>query len=233
VGGLNYLNGERLPIEQIAELAHANDIPVGLDLAHAAGNVVLKLHDWEIDFACWCTYKYLNGGPGSIGACFVHEKHHGLTQYFQGWWGNRRENRFEMLPSFTATPSAAGWQVSNPPILALPPLKASLELFTEFGMDKLRQKSILLTGYLEQLIAELSPKKIQIQTPSLPDRRGAMLCIKLDVNAKDIFENVMANGIVIDYRRPNTIRVAPHPLYNTFDDCYKFVTALDTAISRF
>lgn len=226
IPGLHYLNGQLLEIANMTELVHSFDIPIGFDLAHAAGNVELYLHDWGVDFACWCTYKYLNGGPGSIGGCFIHEKHHQMHHHFQGWWGNSMHNRFEMKPDFTPARGTEGWILSNPPILSLPSLKASLELFNQFGMQRLRSKSQLLTGYLEHSLQEISDDSFQILTPSDAERRGAMLCLQFTGKGEEVFAAISRNHLTVDYRRPDIIRVAPHPLYNSYADCFRFTQVL-------
>ncbi|NND35077.1 MAG: kynureninase [Saprospiraceae bacterium] len=230
VGGINYLNGQFLDISAITELAHQHDILAGFDLAHAAGNVLLDLHSWNVDFACWCTYKYLNGGPGSPGGIFIHQRHHGRQIYFKGWWGNSMENRFEMLNHFTPEKGVAGWQVSNPTILALPPLKASLEIFDQFGMNQLRNKSILLTSYLVEGLNNLNRENFVINTPVQAEMHGAMICLKLKSKSQDIFDKISTEGIITDFRSPDTIRLAPHPLYNSFEDCFRFLAAFEKAL---
>ena len=231
VSGVQYLNGQFLDIESIVALAHQYDIIAGFDLAHAAGNVPLDLHGWKVDFACWCTYKYLNGGPGNLGGVFIHNMHDHRHIHFKGWWGNAIENRFDMLRNFTPSKGAAGWQVSNPPVLALPALKASLETFNQFGMEKIRRKSILLTGYLADEIENVGSTQCVISSPRSSHRRGAMLCLRLNGDSKKVFQSISDQRIIVDFRRPDTIRVAPHPLYNTFGDCHKFVVALAKALS--
>ncbi len=232
VSGLHYLNGQLSDIAGITRMAHDYGLVVGFDLAHAAGNVVLELHGWEVDFACWCTYKYLNGGPGSPGAIFIHERHHQEHHHFQGWWGHRLEDRFKMHPEFHPSRGAEAWQLSNPPILSLPSLKASLEIFDQIGMHRLQHKSRLLTGYLRDILEDLAGKDFRIITPSTPETGGAMLSLQFfhtDVQA--ILQELSTRGLVIDYREPNIIRVAPHPLYNSFDDCYHFAAGLRDALS--
>ncbi|MFN7999061.1 MAG: kynureninase [Bryobacteraceae bacterium] len=227
IGGVNYLSGRVFDMQGIATAAHAHGCIAGFDLAHAAGNIPLHLHAWDVDFAVWCTYKYLNGGPGSVAGCFVHERY-GLDPgipRFAGWWGNRQETRFQMGPGFEAAPGAAGWQVSNPPILALAALRASLDLFEEAGMDRLRAKSVRLTGYLEFLLSGCRGQKFSILTPSDPGQRGAQLSIRVPSGAHTAAERLEAEGIVCDCREPDILRVAPVPLYNSFLDVYRFVKA--------
>jgi kynureninase len=198
---------------------------VGLDLAHAAGNVPLHLHDWGADFAVWCTYKYLNGGPGCVGACFVHERHARSWDLarFAGWWGHREDTRFQMGPHFEPMAGAEGWQLSNPPIFALAPLRASLDTFAEAGIERLRAKSISLTGYLEFLLRQSGTPKFSIITPSEKNRRGAQLSIRLAEGGRKICDSLAAEGVIGDWREPDTFRVAPAPLYNSYQDVYRFV----------
>jgi kynureninase len=230
IAGLHYLNGQLFDIAQLTKLAHQYDIIIGFDLAHAAGNVALNLHDWQVDFACWCTYKYLNGGPGSLGACFIHQNHHYRSDFFQGWWGNSLENRFDMSPDFAPAAGALAWQLSNPSILALAPLKASLEIYDQYGMQKLRAKSKLLTAYLETQLLELETPKFHITTPKDQEARGAMLCLHFKDDSRNIFQIIEQNSIIVDYRKPDTIRVAPNPLYNSYEDCFLFVEGLKKAL---
>ncbi len=232
IGGINYYTGERLDMRALTALAHAHGILVGLDLAHAVGNVELQLHDWGVDFAMWCSYKYLNGGPGCPGAIFIHQRHHDTQLVrFEGWWGNDLSNRFEMLPDFTPAPGAQGWRLSNPPILGLSALKASLKLFQQIGMSRLANKSRFLTTFLLDQLDKMDQNVFQILTPRDPDRRGAMLSLKFARDGKSIFDLVTAAGIVADYRTPDVIRVAPMHWYNSFDDLYQFVQTLKKSIT--
>jgi kynureninase len=228
--GVNYYTGQLFDLERITRAAHQHGCIVGFDLAHAAGNVELQLHDWDVDFAVWCSYKYLNSGPGAIAGCFVHQRHAentGLPR-LAGWWGNDPETRFLMHQneSFIPRASADGWQLSNPPILAMAPLRVSLQIFDEAGMPALRKKSIALTGFLEQLILEIPGGRIEILTPSDPVQRGCQLSLRVVQGSKDLFDRIQAAGVLCDYRHPDVIRVAPVPLYNSFHDVWRFVQIL-------
>lgn len=230
LSGVQYFTGQLFDIEAITQAGHAVGAKVGWDLAHAAGNVPLKLHEWDVDFACWCTYKYLNSGPGACGGVFVHDKHtaegSGL-KYFKGWWGHNADSRFQMLDDFDPALGAARFQLSNPPMLPMVSIIASLELFEEAGFERLRAKSEQLTMYLETLLKAMLPSGVcEILTPSAPHHRGCQLSLRLPVDAADMEERLLAQGITVDARRPNVIRVAPTPMYNSFKDVHVFVTAL-------
>jgi len=232
MGGVNYSSGRAFDLAGVTRAGHAKGCAVGFDLAHAAGNLPLKLHDWGADFAVWCTYKYLNGGPGSIAGCFVHERHardESLPR-FAGWWGHDPETRFRMGPEFHATPGAEGWQVSNPPILALASLRAAMDVMDEAGIERLRTKSILLTGYLEFLLGRHADRGYSILTPSDPGRRGAQLSIRVGPQVREVCERLAAEGVVCDWREPDILRVAPAPLYNSFPDVYRFVERFAAAL---
>lgn len=230
--GVQYYSGQAFDIARITGLAHGHGCLVGFDLAHAAGNLLLELHDWDVDFAVWCSYKYLNSGPGSVAGCFIHERHAQSVDLprFAGWWGHDKATRFEMGPVFRAIPGAEGWQLSNPPIFALAPVLASLEIFSEAGMPALRAKSLRLTGFLEFLIAERLRDKIEILTPGDPEARGCQLSLRVLGSAeqgKRVQQGLDRQGVVTDWREPDVIRVAPVPLYNTFLDVYRFVELLE------
>ena len=233
--GVQYYTGQAFEIEAVTRLAHEKGCVVGFDLAHAAGNLVLSLHDWNVDFAVWCTYKYLNSGPGSVGGCFVHERH-GRRQDLQrlaGWWGHDKESRFRMQPGFRPIPGAEGWQLSNPPILSLAAIRASLDIFMEAGgMEPLREKSLRLTGYLEWLLAREMGNAVEILTPRDPRRRGCQLSLRVKSNAsgRTVFERLEASGITCDWREPDVIRVAPVPLYNRYEEVHRFVEILRNAL---
>ncbi len=231
LGGVNYYSGQAFEMQKITEAGHAVGAKVGFDLAHGAGNLRLKLHEWGPDFACWCGYKYLNSGPGGLSGIFIHNRH--ATDFsiprFAGWWGHNKANRFKMPPYFEPLPGAEGWQLSNPPILALAALRASLEIFEEAGMDALRAKSELLTGYLEWLIQQKnSNANIRIITPNDPAQRGCQLSLQTLHNGREIFDRLTAAGVIADWREPDVIRIAPVPLYNRYVDAWDFVDLLTT-----
>jgi len=233
--GVQYYTGQWFQMERITQVGHEVGACVGFDLAHAVGNVPLKLHDWGVDFACWCSYKYLNSGPGSIGGCFVHEKHANDTTLprFEGWWGHRKQDRFQMAHNFVPASGAFGFQLSNPPVLLCASLRASLDIFDQVGIDNLRKRSLLLTAYLELLLKTYVQDFIEILTPANPDERGCQLSISFhSIDTERVFNQLRLNGIICDVRQPNVIRVAPAPLYNTFSDIYEFVKILRTSISN-
>jgi kynureninase len=225
LGGVNYATGQAFDLAEITKAGHRQGCVVGFDLAHSAGNVCLRLHDWGPDFAVWCSYKYLNGGPGCIAGCFVHERHAHARELprFAGWWGHDEESRFQMGPNFQPMPGAEGWQLSNPPILELAALRSSMDIFQEAGMERLRAKSELLTGYLEFLLDQCACSKFSIITPREPHRRGAQLSLRIPDKGRRLCEALTETGLVGDWREPDTFRVAPAPLYNTFQDVYEFV----------
>ena len=230
LAGVNFFTGQLYDLEQVTRLAQQHGCTVGFDLAHAAGNVPLQLHDWGVDFAVWCSYKYLNSGPGAIAGCFVHEKHWRDADLprFAGWWGNDPEKRFLMhlLPDFEPVKGASGWQISNPPILSAAPLRASLELFDAAGMSALRAKSEKLTGYLQYLLGRLPADRFEVITPGAPERRGCQLSILIHDRPKEYHRALLDAGVVCDFRAPNIVRVAPVPLYNTFHEVWRFAEAL-------
>ena len=235
--GLQYYTGQVFDMPAITKAGQAAGARVGFDLAHAAGNVPMQLHDWNVDFAVWCSYKYLNSGPGNNGGVFVHERyaHEADLPRFAGWWGHDEKERFLMQKGFRPIPGADGWQLSNSNILPLAAQRASLALFEEAGMQALRRKSIRLTAYLEYLIKEeLSSEanRLQIITPSNPQERGCQLSLLVEKNGKQLFEKISAAGVIGDWREPNVIRLAPTPLYNTFMDVYQFAALLKKAIQE-
>lgn len=233
-GGVNYYTGQVLDMKRIAAKGHEYGINVGFDLAHGAGNYPLQLHDWDVDFACWCSYKYMNSGPGSIAGAYVHEKWHDKDLHrFAGWWGHNKEDRFLMEPGFQPIPTVESWQLSNAPVFAMAAHLASLELFEEIGMDALRAKSLKLTGYLEYLLAELTAKGgtgFEVITPKEEIRRGCQLSILVHGAGKTLFDKITEQGVIADWREPNVIRVAPVPMYNSFMDVYNFAKILEAAI---
>jgi kynureninase len=235
LGGVNFRTGAYLDIEAITKVVHAHGCVAGWDLAHAVGNVPLHLHDWNVDFAVWCSYKYLNAGPGSLGGCYVHERHGNNPNLSRpaGWWGHDPNSRFAMPEEFVAQPGAEGWQVSNPPILSIAAVRGSLEMFDEAGMDSLRSRSLQLTAFLHDVLSEVAQKlPIRIVTPSDPSRRGAQLSIEVD-GAGHLTECLAGeHGVIGDDRPPNIIRFAPTPLYNTFHDCWRVGAALNATLGK-
>ncbi len=234
IGNTNYYTGQSFDMKHIAALGHAKGCKVGFDCAHGAGNVNLDLHNSGVDFAVWCSYKYINSGPGSLGGCFVHERHaHDKTlPRFEGWWGHNKETRFGMRDGFDPIPGVEAWQLSNPPILSMAAIKASLEVFMEAGMENLRKKAVVLTGYLEFLIDEMNESRIKIITPRDPKQRGCQLSIQVQDADKTLFNQITEAGVIADWREPDVIRVAPVPLYNSFEDVYRFVEILKGELSR-
>ncbi len=229
--GVQYRTGQSFDLGEIARIAHAPGAIVGFDLAHAVGNVPLQLHDHDADFAVWCHYKYMNAGPGAVGGCFVHERHARTSRpRFAGWWGHDPDTRFQMAPAFVPTPGADGCQLSNPPVLALAPLRASLDLFGRAGLHVLRRKSIALTGYLEALIEERLASTLQIVTPRDPERRGAQLSLRVvggREQGRALFGHLSGAGVLGDWREPDVIRISPAPLYNSHADVLRFVRAVE------
>lgn len=232
IGGVNYYTGQYLELQRIAEIGHSKQCFVGIDLAHGAGNVTPQLHDSGVDFAAWCTYKYLNSGPGSLSGLFVHEKHAHNKELprFAGWWNHNKETRFNMRQPFDVMPGAEGWQLSNPPILSMAAIKASLDMFGEVGMDALRKKSEKLTGYFEYLINQIGSDSIRIITPSNPKERGCQLSIQVKNADKALHASLTENNIITDWREPDVIRCAPVPMYNSFEDVYRMVSVLKTLL---
>jgi kynureninase len=234
--GVQYYTGQVLDMKRITEVAQAKGIKVGFDLAHAAGNIELSLHDWQVDFACWCSYKYLNSGAGSVAGCFVHQKHVENTELnrLAGWWGHDKSSRFKMENTFKPIPSAEGWQLSNPPVLSLAAVRGSFDTIKlAGGMKPLREKSLKLSQYLIDLIAAELGSKIRIITPLENSQRGCQLSLMVNVTGLDgkaMYNALEENGVTTDWREPNVIRVAPVPLYNSFQDVYHFVRILKECI---
>ncbi len=228
--GVQYHSGQALDIPRITDQGHNSGCVVGFDLAHAVGNLDLDLHDSGPDFAVWCNYKYLNSGPGAVGGCFVHDRHADDARLprFAGWWGHDKATRFDMGPDFTPIPGAEGWQLSNPPILSLAPVLASLKVFDEAGMPALRRKSQRLTGFLEFLIHEQLGGQMEILTPRDKESRGCQLSLRVHNGGRDLFEELERKGVICDWREPDVIRAAPVPLYNSYRDVFRFVEILKT-----
>jgi len=227
-GGVNYYTGQLFNMQAITKAAHSVGAICGFDLAHAAGNIELYLHDWSIDFACWCSYKYLNSGPGGVSGIFIHEKHIANKELnrFAGWWGYKKDTRFKMERGFEPIPTAEGWQLSNAPVLSMAAHKASLDIFDEAGMEKIHAKRKLLAGYLHFILNEINQqqaeKVIEIITPNNEAERGCQVSMLMLKNGKQIFDELMKQGVIADWREPNVIRVASVPLYNSFEDVWRF-----------
>lgn len=242
LGAVNYFTGQYFNMKEITTAAHRVGATAGFNLAHAAGNVMMKLHDWQVDYACFCSYKYLNAGPGGVSGIFVHEKHGNDASLprFAGWWGNDPETRFKMPRTFVPAVGARGWQLSNAPVLSMAALKSSLDIFEDAGFDLLQAKSKKLTGYLEFIIREINkahassgkPEPVSIITPSDPGQRGCQLSLVMRNNGRAIFEALTNHGIIVDWREPNVIRAAPVPLYNSFTDVYLFGKILSDLLQK-
>ncbi|MDB3907760.1 kynureninase [Crocinitomicaceae bacterium] len=237
IGGVNYYTGQLFDMKKITEAGHAVGAKVGFDLAHAAGNINLKLHDWGMDFAAWCGYKYLNSSPGGVSGMFVHERHANSPELprFAGWWGYDKETRFQMEPGFKPMFGAEGWQLSNAPVLGMAAHLSSLDLFEEAGMDRIGAKRDILTAYLESVIDDISERNedrctFEIVTPRDITKRGAQLSILAHGQGKALFDALTEQGVIADWREPNVIRIAPAPLYNSFEDCFRFGQCLEAAI---
>lgn len=234
--GVQYYTGQVLDMKAITAAGHAKGCMVGFDLAHATGNIPMQLHDWDVDFAAWCSYKYLNSGPGSVAGCFVHEKHHANLELprFAGWWGHDKESRFRMENRFVPMQSAEAWQVSNPPILSLAAIRASLDTIKDAGgILALREKSLKLTRYMRDLLEQELAEEINILTPADEKASGCQLSLTVNLHGLDgktVFDRIEAAGVTCDFRHPNVIRVAPVPLYNSFEDAYRFVTILKDSL---
>lgn len=232
IGNTNYYTGQFFNMKEITNRGHANGAKVGFDCAHGAGNVELNLHDSACDFAVWCNYKYLNGGPGSVGGVFVHERHaHSQTlPRFEGWWGHNTETRFNMRGAFDPIPGVQGWQLSNQPMLSMVAIWPSLQLFDEIGMESLRKKAIALTGYLEYLVKSMGEDVINIITPADPHRRGSQLSIQVKNSDKSLFDKISEAGVIADWREPDVIRVTPVAMYNSFEDVFNFYEVLKKSL---
>jgi len=233
IGGVNYYTGQSLDLKRIAEIGHSKNCFVGIDLAHGAGNISPDLHNSGVDFAAWCTYKYLNAGPGSLGGLFVHEKHAHNKELprFSGWWNHNKETRFNMRQPFDVMPGAEGWQLTNPPILSMAAIKASLDMFNEVGITKLSEKSKKLTGYFEFLLKQLGEDVIRIITPENPEERGCQLSIQVISSNKTLHHKLTEAGVISDWREPDVIRCAPVPFYNSFEDVYRMVEKLKEIVN--
>ena len=228
--GVQYISGQAFDLHRITAAARKAGARVGFDLAHAAGNLPLQLNDSGCDFACWCNYKYLNGGPGAVAGCFVHQRHHGAAlPRFEGWWGNDEASRFQMADRFNPAAGAAAWQQSTPPILSMAPLKASLELFREAGMGRIRAKSVAMTAWLQQQVETRFQSTLQIITPEEPERRGCQLSLRVRqgrASGRSLFDFLERRGVICDWREPDVIRVAPAPLYNRFEDLFRLIQSI-------
>lgn len=233
-GNTNYYTGQFFDMKAITGWAHAAGALVGFDCAHAAGNQILNLSDTDCDFAVWCTYKYLNSGPGSIAAMFINERHLGQQDIprLEGWWGHRKSTRFNMRGAFDPIPTADAWQLSCPPVLSMTPIWGSLVLFEEAGMERLRAKSVRLTGYLEFLVNSLENDRINIITPSEPERRGSQLSLQVRGADKALFDQITAAGVIADWREPDVIRIAPTAMYNSFEDVFRFYEILAAVLKN-
>ena len=236
LAGVNFYSGQYYDVPRIVKAAHASGAVAGIDLAHAVGNVPVSLHEWDADFAVWCTYKYLNSGPGAVAGAFVHERHLNRAGFkemprYEGWWGNDPAGRFMMTPEFEPVRRADAWSLSNPPVLGLLPVKVSLAIYKEAGFANLRERSIKLTAYLESMIESVNDGSITIITPREPERRGAQLSLLTGTHGRELHTKITEAGVICDFREPNVIRIAPTPLYNSFHDCWRFAQLLGSAIA--
>lgn len=228
LGGINYYTGQLYNIKAITEAAQKSGAIAGFDLAHVAGNVPMQLSDWNVDFAVWCSYKYLNGGPGAVGGIYINKRYANDLEFrrMAGWWGNDEKTRFKMVKGFIPQAGAGGWQVSTAQVFNMVSLKASIQLFDKAGIEAIREKSVHLTNYLEFLLHQLKNISFEIITPSNPEERGAQLSLYFNERGKEIHQQLIQNGVVVDYREPGVIRVAPAPLYNSFEEVYRFYEIL-------
>jgi len=237
-GGVNYYTGQLFDIKAITESAHTVGAYAGFDLAHAAGNVKLQLHDWNVDFACWCSYKYLNSGPGGVAGVFIHEKHIANKELprFAGWWGYTKDTRFKMEKGFEPIPTAEGWQLSNAPVLSMAVHKAALDIFEEAGMDRLHAKRKQLAAFLHAVLHDINSrhaeKIIEIITPAGEEQRGCQVSMLMLKQGRKIFDELTSQGVIADWREPNVIRVAPVPLYNSFEDIWRFGEVVKSTIDK-
>ncbi|MBT8268595.1 MAG: kynureninase [Bacteroidia bacterium] len=233
IGGVNYYTGQYFDLKRIAELAQSKGCMVGFDCAHGAGNVALNLHDSGADFAVWCSYKYLNSGPGSLAGCFVHERHAHSPDLnrFTGWWSHNKATRFNMRDEFDVIPGAEGWQLSNPPILSMAAIRASIDVFDEVGMPRLIKKSKQLTSYMEFLVKQLGEDKVRIITPENQQERGCQLSVQVINGNKEIYDQLTESGVICDWREPDVIRCAPVPLYNNYTEVYRMVEKLKVVLN--
>ena len=232
LGGVNYYTGQFFNLKRITEIGHEIGAMVGFDLAHAAGNVILELHNWNVDFAVWCHYKYLNGGPGSIAGVFVHERHLGAVNIprFEGWWGHDKATRFKMIDNFVPMQNAEAWNLSNAPVFSMAPLLASLELFDQVGMQALRRKSEVMGAYFEYLLGHIETDKIRVITPKNKEDKGCQLSLQILQADRRLFDQICTKGVIADWREPDVIRVAPVPMYNSFEDIYQFIKILKACL---
>jgi kynureninase len=238
IGGVNYYTGQVFDMKTITKAAKAKGITVGWDLAHGAGNIQLNLHDWDVDFAAWCSYKYLNSGPGSISSIFVHEKHHTNEDLpkFSGWWGYRKSDRFEMKKGFVPIPTAESWQLSNAPVFAMAAYKVSLDIFMEAGFDNLQTKTKKMRGFMDFVLQEVQKGQdkqvVELITPSKDEERGCQFSLFVHGYDKKLFDLLTEEGVIADWREPNVIRIAPVPLYNSYEDIFRFGKALENALNQ-
>lgn len=232
LGNCNYLSGQCFPFEAVVESARSVGAKVGFNLAHGAGNLLLNLHDWDVDFAVWCSYKYLNSGPGGLAGAFVHEKHLGQKDIprFEGWWGHDKLTRFKMGPDFEPLKTAEAWQLSNPPIFQLASLRASMELFDKAGMSRLRKKGDLLTGFLEQTLNQVCGETLSVVTPS--QGRGSMLCVRVKKDPKALQTRLNERQVTLDFREPDILRITPIPMYNSFEDVWRLGQIMGEALNE-